>query len=478
MKQLALLSLTLLGACAVGPDYRPPAPPTATQYAPNPVELSGQQLQPGARVPAEWWRAFGSPVLDQLVAEALAHSPTLAAAEASLAQSRYLYKQQRSSLFPTLGLGANYQIGNTGREASPILANNAASYSLITAGVTVSFNPDLFGGLRRGVEGARANAETARYQLAAARATIAGNVVATVIALAGLQAQHAAVEQAIAAQQASFTLAQRQASEGQIARADVDAFEAQLAATRALLPQIERSEAFARDQLAVFLGRSPDQAPSGLPGIDALTLPANLPLVVPAQLVETRPDIRAAAAQIHAATAAVGVATAARLPVFNLAAGGGGAAEVVQRLFRSENLFWNVVASVSAPILDAGGLRYGQRAARAGLDVAKANYRQAVLAGLQNVTDSLEAIAADGRAETALAEARAAAARSLSAARLQRQEGEIGALPLLAAQATDANAAQALANARTARLADSAALFVALGGGVAMDDPGAAPKGR
>ncbi|MDT7934656.1 MAG: efflux transporter outer membrane subunit [Sphingomonadaceae bacterium] len=465
MNPIRLLPLIMLSACAVGPTYRVPPPPSATTYTRAPAAAADQPLVDVQTVPAKWWEGFGSTTLNALVSEALRNSPTVDAAEAALRQSRALYRQQRALLFPNVALTPNYQTGRASAEVQSPLANNQLSYSLLTAGVTVGFNPDVFGGVRRGVEGARAQAEAAGYQRDAARATIAGNVVTTVIAIAGLDAQADALRQAIAAQQASVETARKQAAEGQIAAADIAAFEAQLASSRAQLAAIERARALAHNSLAVLIGRTPDQAPSGLPSLSQLRLPASLPLIAPSQLVETRPDIRAAAANLHAATAAVGVAVSARLPVFNLAANGGGASEVVGRLFRSENLFWSLVAGMSAPLFDAGGLKQGERAARAGLDVAKANYRQAVLTGLQNVADALEAIAADRGAELSATEARAAADRSLAAVQLQRREGAVGAVPLLAAQAADAAATQQLAAIHAARLADSAALFVALGGG-------------
>jgi NodT family efflux transporter outer membrane factor (OMF) lipoprotein len=465
MNGARLLPLTVLAGCAVGPTYRMPPPPSATAYTPAPVTAPDQLLTDAPAVPAEWWRGFGSATLDALVAEALRNSPTIDAAEAALRQSRALYRQQRASLFPNVALTPNYQVGRSSADVQSPLASNQLSYSLLTAGLTVGFNPDVFGGVRRGIEGSRAQAEAAGYQRDAARSTLAGNVVTTVIAIAGLDAQSDALRQAIAAQQSSVETAYRQAAEGQIAAADVAAFEAQLAASRAQLAPIERARALARNSLAALIGRTPDQAPAPLPRLDQLRLPPSLPLVAPSQLVETRPDIRAAAANLHAATAAVGVAVAARLPVFNLAANGGGASEVIGRLFRSENLFWSLIAGMSAPLFDAGGLKQGERAARAGLAVAKANYRQAVLTGLQNVADALEAITADRRAELAATDARVAADRSLAAVQLQRQEGAVGAIPLLTAQAADATATQQLAAIQAARLADSAALFVALGGG-------------
>jgi len=464
-----LFGATLSG-CVVGPKYSRPAFPDATNYTPAPVTaaapgVSAQRLVAVDHIPPDWWRAFGSPSLDALVAEALAKSPTVAQAEAALRQSRELFQQQHAGLFPSLVLNPSYQRGRESAELQPPLNTGQPNYTVITAGAQVSFNPDVFGGLRRTAEGARATAEAARYQFAAARLTLIGNVVATTIQLASLDAQAQEQCRIIAAQRETVALGRFQEREGQIARSDVAALEAQLASAEAVLPPLQRSRATARDSLAVLTGRTPDRPPITLPRLDDFTLPVDLPVIVPARLVENRPDIRAAAANLRVAYAAVGVAVVARLPVLNLTASGGTASASFARLLRSGNIFWSAVAGLTAPLLDAGTLRHAERAARAGLDVSRAQYRTTVLTGLQNVADTLEALGTDARELAAATAARNAADRSLVAAERQRTEGQISALPVLSAQATEDNAANALIQAHAARLSDSAALYVAIGGG-------------
>jgi len=466
MKPRAMFGALALAGCAVGPKVSVPPPPDMAAYTPAPVQTApGQRLVPGMEVPREWWRAFGSAKLDALVADALAHSPTLASAEATLKQLREQYRVQRGGRYPSVTLDPSYTRGRESLELQPPVSNNNTNYTVISAGAQVTFNPDVFGGLRRTAEGARASADAAAQQLRAARATLIGNVVTTTIQLASFDAQIAEAHRALDAQASNAAIGRRQEREGQIARADVAALDAQRAQSEAALPSLERSRGAARDQLALLTGRTPDRAPTDLPTLDELRLPVDVPLTIPSRLVETRPDIRAAAAQLHVAAAAVGVAAAARLPVFNLTANAGGASQAFQRLFKSENLFWTLIAGFTAPVLDAGTLLHGERAARAGLNVARAGYRSAVLIGLQNVADTLEAMGADAHAVVAAEAARDAARRSLSFAALQYREGQASAQPLLIAQATDANAAGTDIQARASRMSDTALLYVALGGG-------------
>lgn len=334
--------LFLITACAVGPRYRPPAPPEAAGYTPTPVGLSAPgvaaQHLVAAAVPRDWWRAFGSPKLDALVEDALAHSPTIAASTATLAQLREQAKVQGGGLYPTVVLNPSVQRGRESIELQPPVSSNAQNYTVISAGAQVSFSPDVFGGVRRGREQARAAAEAARHQLAAARATLAGNVVTTVIQLASLHAQLAEQSRTIAAYARTVEIGRLQHAEGQISGADLAAFEAQLAAAHVALPPLDRARAVARDSLAVLTGRTPDQAPNDLPALDAFTLPTDVPVAVPSRLVEQRPDILAAAANLRAANAALGIATSARLPLFNLTANAGSASTAFARLLRSENL--------------------------------------------------------------------------------------------------------------------------------------------
>ena len=474
MKRAALLAATLtcaaLAACTPGPRFATPAPPAAPGYTPAPPDLTApgvapQTIAPTAAIPADWWRAFTSPKLDALVTEALANSPTLTQAEATLRQANEIYRQQHAALFPSLALTPSYQRGQESIELQPPVSNNAVQYTVVTAGAQITFNPDVFGGLRLAARGARAQAQAAQGQLAAARLTLIGNVVTQAITLAGLDAQLAEQRRIVAAQTATVALGRLQVREGQIAPSDLAALQAQLAQSQTAVPPLNRNRAAARDQLAVLLGRTPDRPPTDVPGLNELTLPATLPVVVPARLVETRPDIRIAEANLRAAYAQLGIATAARLPVFNLVADGGTASQSFTRLLRSDNIFWTLIAGVTAPLLDAGTLLHGERAARAGLEASRAQYRATVLTGLGNVADSLEALSTDARALAAAQAARAAADRSLAAARLQRAKGQTSALPLLVAQASEATAAATEVQARAARLSDSAALFTAMGGG-------------
>jgi NodT family efflux transporter outer membrane factor (OMF) lipoprotein len=240
---------------------------------------------------------------------------------------------------------------------------------------------------------------------------------------------------------------------------------ATLEQTRATLPPLQKQLAQERDLLAVLTGRSPDQDVPAQFDFDGLQLPQDLPLSLPARLVEQRPDVRMADANLHAACAQVGVAFAARLPNIDITANWGSAADQLHNLFGSGTGFWNLGAGITAPIFTGGTLLHRQRAAEAAYRQAAEQYRSTVLSALQNVADTLHAIQADADAMAASTRAERAAAHSLTIAQRQYALGDISMVALLNAQVTYRQAELALIQVRANRYADSVALFQALGGG-------------
>jgi NodT family efflux transporter outer membrane factor (OMF) lipoprotein len=231
------------------------------------------------------------------------------------------------------------------------------------------------------------------------------------------------------------------------------------------LPPLQKQLAQQRDLLAVLAGRSPDQEVAARFELDALQLPQELPMSLPARLVEQRPDVRMADAQLHAACAQVGVAFANRLPNIQISANGGSAADQMHDLFGKGTSFWNLGAAITAPIFDGGTLKHRQRAAEATYRQAAEQYRSTVMSALQNVADALHAVQSDADAMAASARAEQAAARSLGIAQRQHALGDISTIALLNAQVTYRQAELALVQARAARFTDTVALFQALGGG-------------
>jgi NodT family efflux transporter outer membrane factor (OMF) lipoprotein len=472
---LACAALSL-GACA-GPNFHRPAPPHVDRYTAEalPQQTASAQGPGGAaqrflmeqEVPRDWWTLFGSAEINALVTEALRHSPDVLSAQAALRQALENTAAQRGSYFPAAQAGFD---ASRNRNATGVLAPNLASgtalYDLFTPQVTVSFVPDVFGTNRRQVESLAATAEASRFQLDATYLTLTANVVAAAIQEAGLRAEIAATERVIALERESLAIMKRELELGAIAEADVYAQEAALAQLEATLPPLRRQLHQTRDQLALLTGHLPaDFKPPDLQ-LEQVALPVDLPLGVPSQLIERRPDVRAAEAQLHAATAQVGVAIANLLPQFTITGNAGSSATAMGDLFKAGTGFWSLGANATQTLFAGGTLLHRKRAADAALDQAGAMYKSTVLTAFQNVADALHALDTDADGLNAAGRAENAAQKSLGVARHQLELGSVSYLALLIAEQTYEQAAIALIQARASRFTDTAALFQALGGSV------------
>jgi len=457
-----LLAAMALGSCAVGPNFhRPPAPPTE-RYTMQPL---GQGLAIGENPPVDWWQGFGSSAIDALVEQALRANPNMQAAEASLRQSLENLAAQRGNYFPTIAAeGSATRNRDATQVLSPTLTSGASTYSLYTPQVSVAFVPDLFGGNRRQVESLQALAEVNRYEYDAAYLTLVANVVSAAIQVAGLRAQTHATQQVIDLERESLQVMHSQLGLGAIAEADVLAQQAALAQIEASLPPLQKALDQQRDLLAALTGQLPGDAADVPLELDQLTLPGEIPLGVPSQLVERRPDVRAAEAQLHSATAAVGVAVANMLPQITLTGQIGSVATNGSQIFAGMNEFWTVGASLSQTLFAGGTLYHKERAARAGVDIAGAQYRQAVLTAFQNVADALRALAADTEANQLQERAYVASSASLEITRAQFALGAVSYLALINAQQSYQQALIGRTQALMNRYADTAALYQALGG--------------
>jgi NodT family efflux transporter outer membrane factor (OMF) lipoprotein len=366
---------------------------------------------------------------------------------------------------PTLDAGYSVSRQKVSDISASPLNSNVPLFTLHTAELTVGYMPDVFGGLRRQAQSAQAQAEAQRFQTEAAFLTLTANVVAAAVQQASLRAQIEETRAIVAADRQTLDLLRQQNRLGEISRADVAAQEASTAQAEQTLPPLDKQLAQQNDLIADLTGRFPGEAPPPVLDLDRLTLPADLPVSLPSALVRQRPDIQAAAANLHAASANVGVAIAARLPTFPLSANLGGQSTDIPSLFTAGNVFWTLAGSVAQPIYEGGQLRHKQRGAEALLDQAKAQYQSTVLSAFQNVADCLQALEADARTLGAAAAADASAAESLALARQQYAAGQAASLAVLNAQQARGQARLVLVQARAARYADTAALFQALGGG-------------
>lgn len=465
-----LLPLALLGGCAVGPDFQRPAPPVAAGYTPAPLadaQAGGvtQTFALGQDVPGRWWSLYQSPALDRLVERALKANADLEAAQAALRAARETLIAQRGALLPTVDAGYTAVPQQVSAVLAPPLNSNADIFTLHTAQVTVGYTPDIFGGVRRQTETVAAQAENQRYQTEAAYLTLTANLVAAAIQEASLRDQVAATQKIIAVETEILDLMRRQMAAGQIGGGDVASQEALLAQAETALPPLLKQLAQSRDQLAALSGGLPSEAQDDGIELSSLVLPSNLPVSLPSSLVRQRPDVLAAEANLHAASAQVGVAVAARLPAFSLTANAGGMATHFADLFSHGDGFWTITAGVTQPIFEGGALLHRQRAAEASLDQAKAQYRSAVIDAFQNVADSLQALQADAAALQAADHAVASAKTSLDIARKQLEVGETSRLTVLSAEQAYQQGLIGQVQARASRYADTAALFQALGGG-------------
>ncbi|MDM0006711.1 efflux transporter outer membrane subunit [Variovorax sp. J22G73] len=471
----AMTSIAALGGCAVGPDYvRPPlklpASYTATPApaSTDPAQAEGvplSRLSPELDVSAQWWQAFRSEPLNALVVQSLAGNPNIEAADAALRVAQENEAADRAAFWPSVGVGYSPTRQRVADAVASPVASNANLYTLHTAQVTVSYAPDVFGGTRRQVESAQAQTEQQRFQSVAAKLSLSSNVVAAAITEASLRAQQRATQAIVADQKEVLQAYRKQQQLGQVALADVDAQEASLAATEATLPPLDKQLAQQRNLLATLAGRYPSEGVAAQFDLDALQLPTELPLTLPSTLVEHRPDVRAAEAQLQAASAAIGVAVAARLPNVTLGVNYGSSAYTLSQLFKSSSLFWTLAASVTQPVFDGGALRHKEAAARAAFDQAAAQYRATVLGAFRDVANTLEAIDADTRTLQAALKAERTASQSLARTRTQVRLGDASALSLRVAQQAQQQAQLNLVQARALRLTDAAALFQALGGG-------------
>lgn len=460
----ASLPAFALAACAAGPDFKPPAPPAQAAYTSRPVALAAagaadpqQRLALGAPVAAEWWRQFHAPVLDATVALALADSPTLLEARATLAAARESVRVAQGALYPALDLGAE-----ASRSRQSASAKHVDLYSI---GPLVSYNVDVFGGTRRLIEQRGALADVQREQLAAARLSLTGNVVAQAIGIAAARAQTAAVDAVLDADRHNVELVQLSVRAGIGASGDLLTAQAQLAGDEALLAPLRQQLAAADDALALLVGRSAGtwQAPQF--EFAALALPQDLPVVVPSALVQVRPDIRAAAAELHAASAAIGIATADLYPQIALSASWTQQSATMGTLFDGPNGLWAVAASLTAPLFHGAALIAQRRAAIDAFDADLAAYRQTVLAAFNQVADVLQALDHDAELLAAQRRALDAATASLRLAQDSYAAGAGSFLQVLAAQRIYQQARLGYSRAMAQRYLDTVQLYAAMGGG-------------
>ncbi|HEX4172365.1 MAG TPA: efflux transporter outer membrane subunit [Acetobacteraceae bacterium] len=473
MKRAGLV-LLLLGGCTVGPDFVRPAAPTDTGYTPEPLAVrtasartrggEAQHFLADRDIPGDWWTLFRSPPLNGLIDQALKANPDLDAAQAALRQAQENVYAEQGALFPqaSLSFQATKERFSGASFGQP---NNHVTFGLITPTLNISYAPDVFGGTRRQIESLTAQAEYQRFQLEATYLTLTSNVVVAAVQEASLRGQIDATQDIIRDQAQSLKLVRDRFNLGGASRADVLTQEAQLAQTRATLPPLQKQLAQTRNQLTALAGQLPAHELAEMFALDSMHLPRDLPVSLPSQLIEQRPDVRAAEAQLHAASAQIGVATANQLPQFSITGSLGTVSSNFTNMFAPGTGVWSIAGGITQTLFDAGTLLHRKRATVAAFEETAAQYRSTVIKACQNVADSLRALQSDADAMLAAAAAERSASASLDLARRQYQLGAIDYLTLLNAQRTWQQARISLVQAEANRYADTAALFQALGGG-------------
>jgi NodT family efflux transporter outer membrane factor (OMF) lipoprotein len=462
-----VLLLVLLGGCAVGPDSVRPAAPDADRYTHEPLlaatvsaDGQAQHFTPGAASTVDWWKLFKSAPLDDLVCQALANNLTLQAAEASLRQSQDNLRAGYGVFFPQIGA----ELDATRQRTAPSPQGTQASggiFNLVTLSGNVSYTLDVFGGKRRAVEGLQAQVDYQRYESQAAYLTLSANVVNTVIARAAYAAQIRATEQLIDLEKEQLHATEAQVRAGTAPYSNVLSMRSLIAANQASLAPLKQKISQTEHLLATLEGVVP--AKVTLPDIDltGLSLPVDLPASLPSDLVRQRPDILSAEAQLHVASANIGVATAAMFPSFSLNGAYGGAGSSLGNF----SPFWSLGPSVTVPVFQGGTLWYGRKAAIDAYQQSQAIYRQTVLDAFAQVADSLKALEHDAEALQAQVESQHDAGEALRLLQANYRAGLVAYLDVLTADVQFHQATIAYLQAVAQRHQDTVALFVALGGG-------------
>ncbi len=475
-----LAAAALLCGCTAGPNFHRPAAAATPAYRPagesSPVDTAAaaaerrapaaggysQRILLGGAAAPEWWTIFGSPQLDEVMRRALADNHDLAAAKDTLAQARELVAAQSGQLYPQVGLQAGTGRQKYGAEFLGTFA--VAPFTYEAVGASVRYVLDYDGAIRRSVEQQKALEQYQRSELQAAQLTVTGDVASEALIIAATRGEIRAAAELLSEDRDNVKLVRTAFENGSVSKLDVLTAQSQLASDQTLLPPLYQQLAMARHALAVLLGRPP--AGWSQPDLELadIRLPRQLPVSVPSQLVRRRPDILAAEAQLHAATAAVGVATANLYPQIALTATLGQQALTPAKLFDASSAAWSLIAGLTQPLFDGGTLRAERRASLDALHASAARYQQVVLDSFRQVADLLDALDHDAQLVAAQANARDTSEASLQLARQSYEAGNSGLLQVLDAQRQRQRAQLGFLQAQARQYLDTVQLLLAVGG--------------
>lgn len=456
-KIAALAALVLLSACTVGPDFEPPAASQSQHYDQQAEQRLGQdgsqRIALGNKVHGQWWSAFGSPKLDQLVRRAIDGNLELAAADATIRQASQSVAAARGALYPQVDFAAVAGRQRVHNAKEPSVSNFYA------IGPRVGFDLDVFGGNKRLVEQQQAVTDLQKHRYEAAYLTLTGEVASQALLVASANAQMQAVESLLANDTRNLELVRAAHAGGTSTQIDVSLAETRLAQDRTLLPPLAQQRDAARHALSILTGKGPADWIAPDFHLGEFALPSNVPVSLPSEMAHDRPDVRQAEAELHIASAAVGVATANLYPRVTLSAslaqaasGNGGAA------------LWGFAAGIAGPIFNGGTLKAERQAAVEGYNATLAGYQQTVIRSFGQVADTLQAINHDAQQLRAQEDALRAAQTSLRLNRQAYAQGENSVLQVLEAERAYQQALLGQIQLKTAQYLDTVQLFVALGG--------------
>lgn len=462
---LSVFASFLLGACSVGPDFKKPELPLA-QSLTRDSQLGMATDGNVDEIDAMWWKAYGSPQINALVEMALKNNPTIATGEANLRLAQANVRAQQGYFFPSIGANYNVTRQNTGVAVQPSVngVSPDTPYTLNTAGLTVGFVPDIWGGNRRQVESLKAIGNATSYQLEALKTTVANNVAAAAIQEASLREQVKAVRELAEASRRQLEHARRLRAAGYSSSVDLAVQESLYAQAIAQVPTLEKSREQTLDLLAILCGKMPSEQLL-LPNIEDIKLPSKLPKTLPAKMLTQRPDVKIAEEYVRAANAQIGAAIANLLPQFSIVGGVGNATAIVADLADSVGRIWSIGGNAGLTLFDGGTLLARKRGADAATDAAVGQYQSTVLGAYQNVADTLYALQADKNYyQIALANERANKTIYDQSDR-QLKVGYISEANMLMTQQSYLQSRINSLQAYSVYLGDTVSLYQALGGG-------------
>ncbi len=465
---VGLMGVMALCSCAVGPDFIRPSPLKNQAYTSKSMsQLGNQHVALENKTSRTWWKEFHSPVLNHLMEQGIQHNYSLAAMRESLAQAKELVTASQGPLWPQAGLNATVGRQQYGPATFGPVNLRIEPFSYYQIGPNASYTLDVFGGTRRTIEKQKALALYQQHELDAAFLTLTGNIATTSITLATIKARIDVLKDIIQDDKKNLQLIQKSFSVGSSSRSDVLSAESQLTNDETLLPSLYQQLRVAQNTLNVLLGTLPPRSQKDLVfRLKDFTLPKKLPLELPSTLTHKRPDILAAEANLHAASADVGIATARLYPNITLSATLLQEGVIPRTLSGISPNAWSLLSNLTTPIFSGGTLRAQRRASIHAYQSALAQYQHIVLKAFYQVSDLLYALKHDAEELALQKKAMLTAKKSLHVARLSFTAGVVGVLEVLNAERLYAQSRLGYVNAQAQRYQDTVQLYLALGGGL------------